>query len=292
MTVLRMNMKLCRHAFATDDQEPAWLLLEDIHSLRTIYKESFEHLMTPKLDQELADTLQLFEDRRIAKASLEKAMSACNIDGSSPDQFDNTGGTQQHSMCNFKLGLYAVAHKQANATLSCFRKLHGDDDPRVASAKSLLGRAEALKKQVQDAGIDWPTGEFTDWNNTAQFLSPEFVCGSPSNFDRPFTPQSHKANTFGRRSFHSRQRPPPPPRSYPQSDDFSFHEMPRHMSLQRITSWPLSETGSTSDDSAVYSPSSIDPLGYPFGTPKSMPADHLISEIEDEDDYTGRIDFE
>lgn len=280
MTVLRMNMKLCRHAFATDDQEPAWVLLREIRNLRTIYQESTTGLITPELEEELDNTLQLFEDRTIAKTSLEDAMSACNIDEASTDQFEVTHGAQQHSMCNFKLGLYAVAHKQAKATLTCFRKLYGNDDPRAASAKALLDRAEMLKNEVHDAGIDWPTGDFHDWNETAQYLSPETICGSPSTFDQPFTPKSYTTKRLSRGSFQS-QRRPPPPRSYPQPDELSIYDFPRHTGIQRMSSWPLSDTTSISDDYAVYSPAFANSPGYQFMAPTSAPADNLVFELED-----------
>jgi len=280
MTVLRMNMKLCRHAFATDDQEPAWLLLGDIQNLRTIYKESIRQLATPELDEELDETLQLFHDRSMAKMNLEEAMSACNIDESSPNHSEVADCTQQHSMCNFKLGLYAVAHKQANATLTCFRKLYPDDDSRVASAKSLLDRAETLKHEVHDAGIDWPTGDYTDWNNTTQFFPMGLVCASPSVASQPFSTRSHSTRTSARRSLHS-HRHSSPPRSYPPPTDLSRRDFPGRANVQRVMSWSVSDIASTSDDSAVCSPGFMDPPGYQLGTPTSISSDHQIFEVED-----------
>ena len=281
ITVLRMNMKLCRHAFATDDQEPAWLLLREIHNLRTIYKESIQQLTTPELDQELEETLQLFHDRSMAKTSLEEAMSACSIDESPPNLSEDTDCTQQHSMCNFKLGLYAVAHKQANATLTCFRKLYRDDDSRIASAKSLLDRAETLMNEIHNAGIDWPAGEFTDWNDTTQLSSMGSVCASPSSASQTFPPRSHSTRTPGRRSLHNSHPHSSPPRSIPPQNELSRTNSSRRANAQRLVSWTFSEVGSTSDDSATYSPAFVDTPAYQSGTPTSLSSDRQIFEVED-----------
>ena len=96
ITVLKMNMKLCRHAFAMDDQEPAWKVLREVHALRERHRASIEHIVSVEIDEELDQTLQLFEDRSKAKKELEDAMSACTLNDSGARPAQAAPKAQQH----------------------------------------------------------------------------------------------------------------------------------------------------------------------------------------------------
>ena len=189
ITVLRMNLRLCRHVFQMDDQEPAWRTLREIQILRNSCRSETQFVVDPELDDELCMTLHLFDESIRDKSNLEKHMRPCT-DIIMPKYSGEDDG-KGHSLCNFKLGLYAIAHKQAKATVSCFRKVFSPDDPRIHSAKLLLSRIEKIKSEIKNAGFIWPLDSDT-------FSNPDSYCDSPADLTDNFVPKYlNRASSFG-----------------------------------------------------------------------------------------------